>query len=248
MCLIAWNWQPADPASLVVVANRDEFYARPARAMQWWGDTGVLAGQDLQAGGTWLGMHRNGRFAALTNYRDPYNYRADAPSRGSLVSDFLKSDVSVSDYLAALAPRAGQYNPFNLLLRDGPVLMGFESRLARGFVVSPGVGAVSNADFNTPWPKLVRLKSALQKRCDDNLKTPETLFDLLGRTETAADDDLPRTGVPLGLERALSAAFIRTPDYGTRASTVVHISCQQIAVWERRIDAGGQIGTGYFSW
>ena len=247
MCLIAWNWQPA-AASLLVVANRDEFYARPARAMQWWGDTGVLAGQDLQAGGTWLGLHRNGRFAALTNYRDISNFRADAPSRGALVSDFLASDVPVSDYLAALALRAGEYNPFNLLLRDGQVFMGFESRAARTFVVPAGIGAVSNADFDTPWPKLVGLKSALLSAQEKNPAAPETLFDLLANPEVAADALLPQTGIPLLRERALSAAFIKSTDYGTRACTVVQSSEAHTDVWERSFDAEGFLGEVHFSW
>jgi uncharacterized protein with NRDE domain len=247
MCLIAWNWQPA-AASLVVVANRDEFYARRARAMQWWGDTGVLAGQDLQAGGTWLGLHRNGRFAALTNHRDVSNFRAEAPSRGALVSDFLASDVPVSDYLAALALRAGDYNPFNLLLRDGPVFMGFESRAARAFVVPPGIGAVSNADFDTPWPKLVWLKSALQSAQERHPAAAETLFDLLGNPEVAADAALPQTGIPRVRERALSAAFIKTPDYGTRACTVVQSSSAQTDVRERSFDGAGLRGEVHFSW
>jgi uncharacterized protein with NRDE domain len=247
MCLIAWKWQPA-AASLLVVANRDEFYARPARAMQWWGDTGVLAGQDLQAGGTWLGLHRNGRFAALTNYRDISNFRADAPSRGALVSDFLASDVPVSEYLAALTLRAGEYNPFNLLLRDGPVFMGFESRVARAFVVPAGIGAVSNADFDTPWPKLVRLKSALESEQQDGLARPETLFGLLGNPEVAADAALPQTGITLVRERALSAAFIKTSDYGTRACTVVQSSGAQTDVWERSFDGEGPLSEAHFSW
>jgi len=247
MCLIAWNWQPA-AASLVVVANRDEFYARPARAMQWWGDTGVLAGQDLQAGGTWLGLHRSGRFAALTNYRDVSNFRADAPSRGALVSDFLASDVPVSDYLASLAPRAAEYNPFNLLLRDGLVFMGFESRAAREFVVPAGIGAVSNADFDTPWPKLVQLKRALQSEQENGLASTEALFDFLGNPEVAADAALPQTGIPLVRERALSAAFIKTPDYGTRACSVVQSSKAHTNVWERSFDAEGFLSEAHFSW
>jgi len=247
MCLIAWNWQPA-VSSLVVVANRDEFYARPARSMQWWGDTGVLAGRDLQAGGTWLGLHRNGRFAALTNYRDVSNFRAEAPSRGALVSDFLNSDISPSEYLASLAPRACDYNPFNLLLRDGPVLMGFESRVARAFVLPAGIGAVSNADFDTPWPKLVRLKEDLQSAPSTSQIASEVLFEMLGNAAIASDGLLPRTGIPLARERALSAAFIKTPDYGTRACTVVQIFGDHSKVWERSFGSDGMLGEAHFSW
>jgi uncharacterized protein with NRDE domain len=248
MCLIAWNWRPATDAALLVVANRDEFYARPARAMHWWGDSGVLAGQDLQAGGAWLGLHRNGRFAALTNYRDPLNVRADAPSRGALVLDFLHSDLSPSDYLAWLAPRAHQYNPFNLLLRHGSVFLGFESRANCTFAISPGIGAVSNADFDTPWPKLVRLKSALQSAQDKRVTDAEVMFSFLANAEVAADAELPQTGIPLRRERALSAAFIKTTDYGTRACTVVQTSSVRSDIWERSFDDGGLRGEVQFNW
>jgi len=107
MCLIAWNWQPKSTTPLLLIANRDEFYARPTAALHWWQDAGILAGRDLQAGGTWLGISRTGRLAALTNHRDPANVRADAPSRGELVSAFLQTDTSAEDYLCALAERAG---------------------------------------------------------------------------------------------------------------------------------------------
>jgi uncharacterized protein with NRDE domain len=261
MCLIAWRWQPgADPA-LLVLANRDEFYARPTRPMHWWDATQTLAGQDLQAGGTWLGVNRNGKFAALTNYRSPDNFRPDAPSRGSLVSDFLNSDIGLADYLAQVQARCADYNPFNLLLCDGQQFMGLESRHARAFAIAPGLGAVSNADFDTPWPKLVRLKQGL----GDAMETAPTggsrggkhraaseteaelLFGLLRNTSLPHDSDLPQTGIPLERERALSCAFIQTPDYGTRASTLVNQSGSALSVWERSFDPRGATGTLHFT-
>ncbi|PIY30278.1 MAG: hypothetical protein COZ09_00550, partial [Comamonadaceae bacterium CG_4_10_14_3_um_filter_60_42] len=154
MCLIAWNWQPASRHPLLLIANRDEYYARPTLPLHWWHDAPILAGRDLQAGGTWLGISRTGRLAALTNHRDPASVRVDAPSRGALVSAFLQTELSASDYLTELASRAADYNPFNLLVFDGTRLMGLESRHAKVITMQPGIGAVSNADFLTPWPKL----------------------------------------------------------------------------------------------
>ncbi|MGB4359368.1 MAG: NRDE family protein, partial [Rhodoferax sp.] len=220
-------------------ANRDEFYARPTAALHWWPDGGVLAGRDLQAGGTWLGVSRSGRLAALTNHRDPANVRADAPSRGELVSGFLQTDSSAGDYLGALAGRAADYNPFNLLVFDGTRLMGLESRHAKVMALQPGIGAVSNADFLTPWPKLSRLSEGLQTLLAQAHPGDAELLALLHNPAPAADIDLPATGISIELERALSAAFVALPDYGTRACSVVRFEHDILQFLEQRFDAGG---------
>jgi uncharacterized protein with NRDE domain len=239
MCLIAWNWQPHSPAPLLLIANRDEFYARPTAPLHWWRDGCVLAGRDLQAGGTWLGVSRGGRLAALTNHRDPAKQRADAPSRGELVSAFLQTDASAEDYLNALAERAADYNPFNLLVFDGDSLMGLESRHAKVMPLQPGIGAVSNADFLTPWPKLSRLSSHLQALHEQEPPSDAQLLALLHNPSVAPDADLPVTGLSLEFERALSAAFITLPDYGTRACSVVRFEPNSIQFLEQGFDASG---------
>ena len=239
MCLIAWNWQPDSPTPLLLIANRDEFYARPTASLSWWVDAPILAGRDLQAGGTWLGIGRNRRLAALTNHRDLANLRDDAPSRGELVSAFLQADISASDYLSELAGRAGNYNPFNLLVFDGTHLLGLESRHAKVITLQPGIGAVSNADFLTPWPKLARLSSSLQTLLAQAHPSDAQLLALLHNPSVAADADLPATGLPLAFERALSAAFVALPDYGTRASSVVRIEANSIAFLEQGFDVNG---------
>lgn len=243
MCLIAWNWQPRSTNPLLLIANRDEFYARPTAPLDWWQDAPILAGRDLQAGGTWLGVSRSGRLAALTNHRDPANVRADAPSRGELVSGFLQADSSAGDYLSALAGRAADYNPFNLLVFDGTRLMGLESRHAKVMALQPGIGAVSNADFLTPWPKLSRLSEGLQTLLAQTHPGDAELLALLHNPAPALDGDLPVTGIPMALERALSAAFVALPDYGTRASSVVRFEAGSVAFLEQSFDAHGSIGT-----
>lgn len=243
MCLIAWNWQPASDTPLLLIANRDEFYARPTAPLHWWPDSDILAGRDLQAGGTWLGVSRSGRLAALTNHRDPNNVRADAPSRGELVRAFLESKNSAEDYLSELAERAADYNPFNLLVFDGSHLMGLESRHTKVMAIQPGIGAVSNADFLTPWPKLAHLSGSLQKLLARQHPSDEQLLTLLHNSRIAADADLPATGIPLELERALSAAFVALPDYGTRASSVVRFEAGSVAFLEQSFDAKGSIGS-----
>ncbi|WP_394757548.1 NRDE family protein [Rhodoferax sp.] len=243
MCLLAWNWQPASPTPLLLIANRDEYYARPTAPLHWWDDADILAGRDLQARGTWLGVSRTGRMAALTNYRDPAAMRADAPSRGELVSAYLQAETSALDYLTVLAGRAGAYNPFNLLVFDGSSLLGLESRHAKVVTLQPGIGAVSNADFLTPWPKLTQLKDSLQSLLTQDRPRDEQLLALLHNPNVAVDADLPTTGLSLEFERALSAAFITTPDYGTRASSIVRFETDRIVFLEQGFDVGGATGT-----
>ncbi len=246
MCLIAWNWQPSRPAPLLLIANRDEFYARATTPLAWWHDADILAGRDLQAGGTWLGISRTGRMAALTNHRDPANVRSDAPSRGELVSAFLQANTPAEDYLAELAGRAADYNPFNLLVFDGHALMGLESRHARVITLQPGIGAVSNADFLTPWPKLTTLKDSLQSLLAQAHPSVADLLELLHRRGVAADADLPTTGIPLELERVLSSAFIAAPHYGTRACSVLQFEANRVQFLEQSFDVTGSIGTRQF--
>ena len=243
MCLIAWNWQPGADSPLLLVANRDEFYARPTAALHWWPDAPILAGRDGQAGGTWLGVSRTGRLAALTNHRSPAVTRSDAPSRGELVSNFLRGNDTAGDYLRQLQGTAKQYNPFNLLVFDGTTLLGLQSRDASLVTLQPGVGAVSNADFHTPWPKLNQLQRGLQEQLAQGAPGDVQLLALLHDRTPAADADLPSTGVPLELERALSAAFVAMPGYGTRASSVVRYVQGQISFLEHRFDALGDAGT-----
>ena len=250
MCLVTLNWQPGTPVPLLVASNRDEFYARPARALHHWPGQGILAGQDLQAGGTWLGLgggvgSQRIRMAVLTNYRDAANHKPDAVSRGHLTAAFLNSAAGARSYLEKLLETAHRYNPFNLILFDGQDLMGFESRHARLFELPTGITAVSNADFNTPWPKVQRLRTAFEQTLvthADHTLLYDQLFKLLADEQLAPDAALPQTGMALDRERLLSAAFIRSPDYGTRASSVIRIKPQVAEFTERCFDAGGFIG------
>ena len=240
MCLIAWHWQPAHPTSLLLLANRDEFHARPTSALHWWPDAPVLAGRDEQAGGTWLGVNRRGQLAALTNYRDPLNNRADAPSRGALVSEFLAGNDSAHTYLDRLLDRCPDYNPFNLLVFDGEQLLGLESRHRRVLPLAPGIGAVSNADFSTPWPKLSGLQSGLNAAIASDATPDAQLLALLHNDQPALDVDLPHTGLDLSHERLLSAAFIRSPHYGTRACSIVRVGRDEVRFLEESFNATGR--------
>ncbi len=248
MCLIAWNWQPQSTSTrLLLLSNRDEFYARPALPLHWWdcaaNGTQILAGQDAQAGGAWLGVSRTGRLAALTNFRSATPQRADAPSRGELVAAFLQSELSANDYLQQMAPRCGAYNPFNLLVFDGQQLMGLESRGAKLLTFAPGLGAVSNAGFDTPWPKLTQLRAGLAAQAlVDDASDLRRFLPLLHNRARVADHALPHTGVPPDLERALSSVFIATPSYGTRASSVIALHPYRAEFLEQSFGPQGLMG------
>lgn len=221
MCLILVAWQVHPDYPLVVAANRDEFFARPTLAADFWPEApDLLAGRDLEAGGTWMGVTRGGRFAALTNFRDPQSHRRDAATRGGLVADFLRGHESMTDYLSGVRARAGAYNGFNLLLGDGRRLAWIGNVDGGARDLEPGVFGISNHLLDTPWPKVEAAKSALR---DALAALPDdTAFFRLLRDDTIHPDTaLPRTGVSLEWERLLSAAFVKAPGYGTRSSTVL---------------------------
>jgi uncharacterized protein with NRDE domain len=246
MCLIAWNWQPGSAAPLLLLANRDEFYARPTEPLHHWPDAPILAGRDVQAGGTWLGVALSNagrvRLAALTNYRSATPARQEVPSRGEVVANFLQSELDAEDYLQTLQPLASIYNPFNLLVFDGHRLLGLESRSARTITLQPGIGAVSNADFHTPWPKLRKLTADLAASVANGKTQDDHLWPLLHSRTAAADTELPDTGVPRALERALSPIFIATPAYGTRACSIVRVGTSTVQFSEQRFGADGLLG------
>jgi uncharacterized protein with NRDE domain len=223
MCLILVAWRMHPEYSCVVAANRDEFHSRPAAPAAWWLDhPQILAGRDLEAGGTWLGVTRTGRFAALTNYRDPEQRRMEAPSRGSLVVSMLESDAPVAECLRHLSEVGAAYNGFNLIFSDGERLGIYESVRGSGRELGPGVYGLSNHLLDTPWPKVENAKSRLHaalRGLDDNA----LLLDVLRDERPAPDAQLPRTGVGIEWERLLSSAFVRASDYGTRCSTIIRI-------------------------
>lgn len=225
MCLIAFAWNVHPRWRLLLLANRDEFHARPTAPLaRWDGEPPVLAGRDLQAGGSWLGLGAGGRVAAVTNVRNPDGDFSGA-SRGGLVADYLRSEAGAAAQAQVLLARADSYRPFNLLLFDDCDGFYLGNRPAPGSVtVTPGVHGLSNADFNTPWPKTRRLMEHLQRWLDaggDEDLAP--LWMALADDSEWPDDVLPDTGVGIELERRLSAAFIRGEHYGTRASTLVAV-------------------------
>ncbi len=225
MCLLAFAYQSHPRWRFLLAGNRDEFHERPSAALaRWPGTPPVWAGRDLRSGGTWTGVGACGRFAVVTNVRDPSIALAQAPTRGRLPVDFLVGTDRASGHAATLLDSAPQYAPFNLLLLDAQGCQ-FASNYPelRTHAVPAGIHGLSNGDLDEPWPKTRRLMAALagwtQRRDDD----VEPLWQALADERLADDAALPDTGVGLERERMLSAAFIRNPVYGTRTSTLVAI-------------------------
>ncbi|MFC0397067.1 NRDE family protein [Paraburkholderia rhizosphaerae] len=232
MCLIVFDWRPAatDGPLLTLAANRDEYLRRTAEPMHWWQHAPtLLAGRDLTGGGTWLGLTRDGRFAALTNYRAPHANRADAPTRGTLVSNWLMRAVGATplEYLHEVAQSGEMYNGFNLLVGDFArrELAWYCNRSPQApALLAEGTHGISNAVLDTPWPKLVNKRAALAGALAGNAQAPlDQLIEMMRDTRVARDDELPATGVSLERERALSAPFIEMPDYGTRGTTALRV-------------------------
>jgi uncharacterized protein with NRDE domain len=240
VCLILFAHRAHPAYRLVVAANRDEWFRRPTATAAFWPDAPhVLAGRDLEANGTWLGVTRTGRFAALTNFRDAENRRTDLPSRGALVSDFLTSEVAPEAYLRALRAEAGRYNGFSLLVADAGSMRYFSNRENDVRELPAGVYGLSNHLLDAPWPKVRAGKARLSAQLDGALSA-ERLLEILDDTHPAPDDELPRTGVSLDWERQLSPLRIRAGEYGTRSSTVLLISTEgEVSYLERSFDPTG---------
>ena len=228
MCLIVFAWHVIPDMPLIAAGNRDEYYDRPAKPADWWDDyPQIYAGRDLQGGGTWIGVSREGRFAALTNIRAPSEMRDNAPSRGALVTNFLASTMSPDEYITELKTQQQEYNGFNLLIGDSKQLVWYSNRgdgdERNGKALGPGIYGLSNSLLDCAWPKVVRTKAQFASLLCQG--APEdAYFEMLTDTTCASDCRLPKTGVSIERERLLSAVCIESPDYGTRVSTLVKLN------------------------
>lgn len=242
MCLLLVAHDCCPDYRLVVIANRDEFHARPTAAADWWQDRpDIVAGRDLEGGGTWLGMNVSGRFATVTNVRSGDRVRRGPRSRGLIVSDFLGGVSSAAQFSAGLAGCARDYDGFNLLAHDGRNLSWYSNQAAAPRALDPGVYTLSNAALDTAWPKTRRLRSGFDRVMERTAGDPLfALLDLLRDSSAAEETELPDTGVSRELERVLSSIFIEGPSYGTRCSSVVLLDRRErVRFVERRYDAEG---------
>jgi uncharacterized protein with NRDE domain len=245
VCLIFVAHECHEDYRLIVAANRDEFHERPALSADFWRDDSatadILAGRDLEAGGTWMGITRQGKFGALTNFRDPENNRLGAPSRGSLVRDFLEHECTAESYCARLPGSATKYNGFSLLIGDSESLNFYSNRNDRLEPVAPGVHGLSNHLLDTPWPKVERGRRVLSAHIEQGREVDvELMFDMMADRLSPDDGALPDTGVGIQKERELAPMFIHGSVYGTRCTAVVLMDrAGGIYFEERSFDSAG---------
>lgn len=233
MCLLAFAWQVHPNYPLILIGNRDEFYARPAQAINYWHDAPcILAGRDEQEGGTWLGVTKDGRWAALTNYREP-NAPKGLLSRGHLVAEFLKADSEPLVYAQQIFSQKEQYSGFNLLIGNREQVSVVSNRGTEPQLLNKGIYGLSNQLLDSPWPKTQRLKAGLsQLMQQDDFDLQQALLLLQDQTQPL-DEQLPDTGVGLVWERLLATAFIKSPVYGTRASSILLLGKNNIQLTEQ---------------
>lgn len=243
MCLINFHYDDHPTYKLIVAANRDEYYERPTAPAEFWTDhPDIVAGRDLLHMGTWLGVTKLGRFAALTNYRNPREVNVDKKSRGDIVTNFLADNVSPEAFLETLKEEKDDYAGFNILVGDADSLLYFSNRQAEIMEVSAGTHGLSNQFLNTAWPKVVKGRTKLRDYVLGHaIINTDALFDIISDAEVAPDTLLPNTGVGLDLERQLSSLFIKTPTYGTRSSTVLLVGHDQSITFVERTFINGEL-------
>ena len=240
MCLVVFAWQTHPQYRLILAGNRDESHRRPTQDAHWWPDNeSILAGRDLQAGGTWLAVSKSGRFATVTNFHEGQTDRSGRNSRGALVTDFVAKSVSTSAYESSISD--DEYAGFSLLISDGETMSYLSNRDELEAKLGPGIYGLSNASLDTPWSKVVRARAGLESLIDNDGVNETELMRLLADRTPAGVVDIEAGDLPFEIARALTAPFIVAPDYGTRSSsTVLWGKDGVIEFCERRFDSSGK--------
>jgi uncharacterized protein with NRDE domain len=234
MCLAVFSYQPGEAVPFILAANRDEFFKRETREAQYWDDIpGLVAGKDLEAGGSWLGIFQNGDMAFLTNYRDPKYFRFSKKTRGDLVTGFFQRK-SLADFQDKLNKTQNDYNGYNLIFGNPNSGIYYYSNV-NGVMenLKPGTYGLSNAFLNDPWPKVIATKNRFEKAVFAD-QSAEEMFKILSSSEKPSDNALPNTGIGLEMERKLSSAFIRMENYGTRCSSYLKYNRDEGATFIER--------------
>lgn len=239
MCLIVFAWQAHPRYRLILAGNRDESHARPTQDAHWWPDNGsILAGRDLQAGGTWLAVSKSGRFATVTNFREGHESNAGFRSRGMLVTDFVAGSQTPQEFETSVAN--DRYAGFSLLVCEGESMFYLSNRDDLEASLEPGIYALSNASLDTPWSKVVRAKTGLESMIESDIVNETELMRLLSDRRPAPVDQIDNDELPFEIARAISAPFIVAPNYGTRSTTTVLWGRNDaVDFCERRFDAAG---------
>lgn len=243
MCTMVFAYKMHPEYDFIYIGNRDEFKTRPSIGAHYWEeDSKVIAGMDLEKGGTWAGMTTSGRMAFLTNYREPHLKKDGLYSRGFLTKNFLLSDMTPQAYLATIKTHHSAYDPFNLIVGSLGDLWFYSNMNNKTAKIGPGIHGLSNAFLDTPWYKVVKAKERLSELIYKDFVIEE-LFSILDDKEIPPDSLLPNTGVPMELERTLSTIHIDTPTYGTMYKTAILIRKDgQVTFYERELKSSGLFG------
>lgn len=222
MCIVALAWQVIDGMPLCLISNRDEYYQRPTQALKVWENSNIIAGQDLEQGGTWMGVTKTGRWAVITNYRDGQDQQIYPTSRGHLVSDFLQSDLTPIRFAKFLETKQCDYAGFNILMGNQTQAVYMSNRGEAPQVLAHGVYVVSNALMHEPWEKTRHLRKRFTQELlpllqqDLQADIEDAVWDILQDQRQVAVDLLPNTGISQEMEQLLSSTFIESAHYGTR--------------------------------
>lgn len=239
MCLIFIAVDALDDTPFCLLANRDEFYSRPTERMHWWPEEPILAGKDLQAGGTWMAIGKNGKIAAVTNYRNPEHVNPSAPSRGMIPVEAVTSEISGKETILQFKDSWKSCNGFNLILHDGQATYWYSNVKEEIVQLDKGIYGLSNAFLDSPWPKVVHGKAAFRQWLLSGQPKLEDGLEIMSNTQVYPKEILPDTGVGEGVEQMLSAACIVSPIYGTRSTTVLFKNKNgTIQVTEKDVQSG----------
>ncbi len=239
MCLIVFGYKIEKKFDLVFASNRDEYYNRPTKSARIWNNHfGIIGGKDLEKGGTWLGLNMAGKFASVTNYREPGHSVTGAKSRGEIVKNFLISSQNPRNFIEKLSKTAQNYNGFNLIAGNRNELYHYSNREGVIYELEPGIYGLSNGLLNEPWPKVAEAKSKFLSLLDNNDLSDKNLFGLLASEKTYPENKLPDTGLPEEKEKAVSSIFVNTADYGTRSSGLIFMNHDRIRYAERTYKKG----------
>ncbi len=241
MCLIFVSFKQHAKHPLVILANRDEFYNRPTQPAHFWEDNpSILAGKDLEGGGTWMGITRNGFLAMLTNYRDVAHIKSKAPTRGKLVSDYLQGEFAPKEYLMALSKTGHLYNGYNLIVGTVHDPWYYSNQQQKIVQLGTGLYGISNGLLHSKWPKVEQGKQELAPLLAHHMLDTEALFAVMANTDKAEDSQLPDTGLSTEKEKELSARFIATQGYGTRCTTLITLNQQGVVQFTERLFTDGR--------
>ncbi|MFO7845579.1 MAG: NRDE family protein [Balneolaceae bacterium] len=249
MCLIVFSFRDLPSYPLILAGNRDEFYQRPTKQAHVWDtDPEFVAGKDLEAGGTWLGISQNGEFGAVTNYRNLYEPVKGDKSRGAIIPEFLTSDQSIRERIHSIEKQKNNFSGFNLIAGSAEKLFYVSNQSKSAKEISPGLHGISNAFLDTSWPKVELAKKEFKTSIQSGEIDREAVFELLQQSDPFPKEQLPDTGLSPEMERAVSPAFIKTADYGTRCSSLLTIDRNnRVQFIERTFNPGSGVVTSKVS-